>query len=169
MLRSTATSDVNPIARALKVTQSLQHHDSTATAMMRVIIHTHRSTSAQHSLAAARSYEAHKMEDRQTAQLCAAAGLTLVPMIAETLGGWGPAAQHFFRRLSRATAERQGLDPSIASSQLYESMGIKLQRANARAVLSRTSALLSSCDNTAIATTRSEAALVLSAAVPLTS
>ena len=125
--------------------------------------------SAQHSLAAARSYEAHKMEDRQTAQLCAAAGLTLVPMIAETLGGWGPAAQNFFRKLSRATAERQGLDPSIASSQLYESMGIKLQRANARAVLSRTSALLSSCDNTAIATTRSEAALVLSAAVPLTS
>ena len=29
------------------------------------------------------------------------------------------------------TAERQGLDPSVASNQLYESMGIKLQRANA--------------------------------------
>ena len=119
---------------------------------------------AQHSLAAARSYEAHKLEDRRTAQQCSAAGLTLVPMVVETLGGWGPAAQQFFRNLARATAERQGLDPSVATSQLYESMGIKLQRANARAVLSRTSALTTSCDNTAIATTRSEAALVLSAA-----
>ena len=120
--------------------------------------------SAQHSLAAARSYEAHKLEDRRTAQLCAEAGLTLVPMVAETLGGWRPAAQGFFRNLARATAERQGIDVSVATSQLYESLGIKLQRANARAILSRTSALLSSCDNSAIATTRSEAALVLSAA-----
>ena len=36
--------------------------------------------SAEHSLAAARSYVAHKFEDRRTAQLCAEAGLTLVPM-----------------------------------------------------------------------------------------
>ena len=88
-------------------------------------------------------------------------------MVAETLGGWGPAAQNFFRNLARATAERQGIDASQASNQLYESMGIRLQRANARAILSRTSALLTSCDNTAIATTRSEAALVLSAAAPI--
>ena len=120
-------------------------------------------------MAAARSYEAHKLEDRRTAQQCAEAGLTLVPMVAETLGGWGPAAQNFFRNLARTTAERQGIDPSIASNQLYEGLGIRLQRANARAVLSRTSALLSSCDNTAIATTRSEAALVLSTAAPFTS
>ncbi len=125
--------------------------------------------SSQHSLAAARSYEAYKLEDRRTAQQCTEAGLTVVPMVAETLGGWGPAAQNFFRNLARATAEREGIDTSLASSQLYESMGIKLQRANARAILSRTSALLSSCDNTAIATTRSEAALVLSAAAALTS
>ena len=59
----------------------------------------------------------------------------------------------------------QVLDPSVASSQFYESMGIRLQRANARAVLSRTSA----CDVTAIATTRSEAALVMSAAPPFAS
>ena len=91
-------------------------------------------------------------------------------MVAETLGGLGPAAQNVFRNLVRAIAERQ--DPSVASSQLYESMSIRLQRANARAVLSRTSALLAvltSCDNTAIVTTRSEAALVLSAAAPFTS
>ena len=125
--------------------------------------------STQHPLAAARSYEAHTMEDRQTAQQCAAAGLALVPMIAETLGGWGPATHNLFRNLAKAAAERQGMDPSGASSQLYESMAIRLQRANARAVLLRTSALLSSCDNMAIAATRSEAVLVLSAAAPFNS
>ena len=47
---------------------------------------------AQRPLAAAMSYEAHKYEDRQSANLCAAEGLKLMPMVAETLGGWGPAA-----------------------------------------------------------------------------
>ena len=110
------------------------------------------------------SYEAHKFEDRQTADLCAAEGLKLMPMVAETLGGWGPSAQEVFRTIARATAERQGLDPSIATSQLYQSLGIKLQKANARAILARTSTTTTAPDNTAIASTsRSEAALVLSA------
>ena len=110
------------------------------------------------------SYEAHKFEDRQTADLCAAEGLKLMPMVAETLGGWGPSAQEVFRTIARTTAERQGLDPSIATSQLYQSLGIKLQKANARTILARTSTTTTAPDNTAIASTsRSEAALVLSA------
>ena len=111
------------------------------------------------------SYEAHKFEDRQTADLCAAEGLKLMPMVAETLCGWGPSAQEVFRTIARATAERQGLDPSIATSQLYQSVGIKLPKANARAILARTSmSAAPASGNTAIASTsRSEAALVLSA------
>ena len=46
------------------------------------------------------TYKARKMEDRQTAQRCVAAGLTLVPMVVEILRGWGPAAQNFFRILA---------------------------------------------------------------------
>ena len=58
------------------------------------------------------------------------------------------------------------MEDSIAVSQLYEAMAIKLQRANARAILSRISAASAAGrDNTALAaTSRSEAALVLSAA-----
>ena len=116
-------------------------------------------------LAAAMAYEAEKLEDRDTAQRCAAQGLKLIPMVTETFGGWGPAAQGFFLSLAKASAERSGTDVSLATCQLYHSMGIRLQRANARAILSRIASTTTSCDYTALAaTSRSEAALVLSAA-----
>ena len=111
-------------------------------------------------------YEAHKFADRDTARRCEAAGFKLVPMVAETLGGWGPEAQGFFRVLSKATAEHKGLDPSLAANQLYQALGISLQRANARAILARVSA--APLDPTALAaTSRSEAALVGSRVLPL--
>ena len=114
-------------------------------------------------------YEAHKLSDRQTGDRCSELGFTLVPMVAETLGGWGPAAQDVFRVVARASAEALGLDVSTAVAQLYQGLGIRLQRANARAILSRISASTSaSCNNTALAaTSRSEAALVLSAALEI--
>ena len=94
------------------------------------------SDAAQRPLAAAMSYEAHKFEDRQTANLCAAEGLKLMPMVAETLGGWGPSVQEVFRTIARATAERQSLDPSIATSQLYRSLGIKTTKIRRRTLIS---------------------------------
>ena len=127
------------------------------------------SDSARRHLAAAMDYEAHKLSDRQTGDRCAELGFTLVPMVAETLGGWGPAAQDVFRVVARASAEALGLDVSTATAQLYQGLGIRLQRANARAILSRISAsTTASCNNTALAaTSRSEAALVLSAALEI--
>ena len=87
-------------------------------------------------------------------------------MVAETLGGWGPAAQSVFKTIARSSAEVLGLDESAAVAQLYQGLGIRLQRSNARAILSRISAAsAASHSNTALAATfRSEAALVLSAA-----
>ena len=122
---------------------------------------------ANRHLAAAMDYEAHKLEDRQTSQRCSELGFTLAPMVVETLGGWGPTAQDVFRVVARATAEASGLDVSTAVSQLYQGLGIRLQRANARAILSRVSAAAAANrNNTALAaTSRSEAALVLSAAL----
>ena len=73
---------------------------------------------ANRPLAAAMDYKAHKLADRQTAQRCAEAGFKLTPMVAETLGGWGPAAQKVFRAIAKATAEATGLDDSAATSQL---------------------------------------------------
>ena len=48
---------------------------------------------AQAKLSAAMAYEASKFADRNTAARCAAQGIRLVPLVAETLGGWGPEAQ----------------------------------------------------------------------------
>ena len=87
--------------------------------------------------------------------------------MAETLGGWGPEAQGFFRQLAKATADKTGVDASVATCQLYEALGIKLQRANARAMLSRIATWADHRSSTTLAaTSRSEAALVLIAATP---
>ena len=123
---------------------------------------------ARRPLPAAMDYEAHKFDDRQTAQRCLDQGFKLVPLVAETLGGWGPEAQGFFRQLAKATADKTGVDASVATCQLYEALGIQLQRANARAMLASTTAQWTEHRNstTLAATSRSEAALVLSAATP---
>ena len=93
-------------------------------------------------------YEAQKLEDQDTGQRCQDQGFQLVPMVVETLGGWGPSAPDVFQSVAKASAEFSGIDISTATCQLHQALAIKLQR-----------------DNTALATTsRSEAALVLSAA-----
>ena len=108
------------------------------------------------------AYEATKMEDRATAARCHQLGIKLIPMVAETFGGWGPAAQKVFSFISRATAEKQGITDSAASRQLYQALGVKLQRANARAIIARVAGSSNLSTNSAFATTSlSEAALVL--------
>ncbi len=120
---------------------------------------------ANRTLAAAMDYEAHKLADRHTAQRCDELGFQLTPMIAETLGGWGPMAQDVFRAIAKATAEAKGMDVSMATCQLYEALGVRLQRSNARAILSRiTAATAAGRNHTALATPSSKAALVLAAA-----
>ena len=120
---------------------------------------------ARRPLAAAMDYEAHKLGDRQTAQRCLDQGFKLIPLVAETLGGWGPEAQGFFRQLAKATADRTGVDASAATCQLYEALGVRVQRANARAMLSRIATWADHRSSTTLAaTSRSEAALVLTAA-----
>ncbi|CAE8634142.1 unnamed protein product [Polarella glacialis] len=108
---------------------------------------------------------AHKLADRDTANLCQAQGSGLIPMVVETLGGWGPAAQAFFKVLARSIAERTGVPDSMAVSQLYQSFGIRLQRASARSILTRSVASANRPANaTLAANSRSEAALMLAAA-----
>ena len=84
---------------------------------------------AGRSLAAAMEYKAQKLEDRNSAQRCQDQGFQLVPMVVETLGGWGPAAQELFQLVAKATAEASGTDVSTATCQLYQGLAVKLQRA----------------------------------------
>ena len=92
---------------------------------------------AGETLAAAARYEQHKLDDRDTAAKCRAWGVRLIPMVAESFGGWGVAAQKAFKVICAATAERTGDNNSLATSQFYEGLGIKLARASARSLLAR--------------------------------
>ena len=83
-------------------------------------------------------------------------------MVAETLGGWGPTAQTVFKRIARMTAASRGTADSTEIAHLYQSLAIKLQRHNARAMLSRRN--VTDVSATAPAITSLEAALVAPAA-----
>ena len=91
----------------------------------------------QSPLAAAMEYAERKHADRNTGQRCQDLGIKLVPMIAESLGGWGPEAQKAFKILASAHASRTGTQYSKAISQLYEGLSTKLLRAAARSLLAR--------------------------------
>ena len=125
------------------------------------------SGAAQAKLSAATAYEAKKFADRDTAARCAAQGVRLVPLVAETLGGWGPEAQGFFKVLAAKLAETTSVDPSVATAQLYETLGVHLQRHNASALLTRLAASRTASLNSAAlaANLSSEAALLASEAV----
>ena len=97
----------------------------------------HVGAAARAPLAAATAYEAHKRADRKTAERCAAHGITLMPIVAESLGGWGPCAQKAFNVIARASAARSGASVGVATSRLYEGLSTKIMRANARSLLAR--------------------------------
>ena len=112
------------------------------------------------TLHAAMQYEEHKLADRDTAARCRRLGLQLKPMVVETLGGWGPEAQKVLWVVAKAQAAASGQLMSLALNHLYQGLAVKLQRANAGAMLARASAV-SSQSATALATlSRAEAALV---------
>ena len=92
---------------------------------------------ARGQLSAAMAYEAHKLGDRDTAARCAAMGITLYPVVAESFAGWGPTAQAVFKVIAGASAARSGLSIGVVTSQFYEGLSTRIMRANARSLLAR--------------------------------
>ena len=92
---------------------------------------------ARTQLAAATAYEARKLSDRDTARRCAAHGISLVPMVAESLGGWGPRAQKAINIIARAAAACSGHTVGISTARIYEGLSTRIMRANARSLLAR--------------------------------
>ena len=88
-------------------------------------------------LAAATEYEAFKFGDRDTAARCHEQGIRLIPMVAESLGGWGHEAQAVFKTLGRQMATQTGTSHGAVVAQLYENMSVKIMRAAARSALAR--------------------------------
>jgi hypothetical protein len=73
-----------------------------------------------------------------TAASCQAEGLTFIPVVCEADGGgWGPAAQKTFSELAKHKSALTGEDASKVAVQLYQSLGLVLQRENARAIIRR--------------------------------
>ena len=104
---------------------------------------------AERSLDAASSYEQRKRDDRETARKCEALGISLVPMVAESFGGWGGEAQKAFKIIAQASASRTGHSASIVTAQLYEGLSIKIMRAGARALLARIADVVAMPENDA--------------------
>ena len=92
---------------------------------------------ARSQLSAAIQYEATKLSDRDTASQCAALGLQLIPIVAESFSGWGPRAQDALATIARASATRSGTAVGTATTRMYEGLSTIIMRANARALLAR--------------------------------
>ena len=97
----------------------------------------HLVASSQTRLAAAAEYEDRKRNDRDTARRCQQHGISLVPMVAESFGGWCQSAQGAIATLAQHWATKQGTDLSVATSHIYSGLSSRLWRANARSVLAR--------------------------------
>ena len=92
--------------------------------------------SAQSGTAAVEAYEAHKRAHLHTDHHCASEGLQFLPLVAEACsGGWGPTATATWRALGGLIAARSGDSPSVETDRLLQSLSVRLQRENARAVL----------------------------------
>ena len=87
---------------------------------------------------ASTDYEARQCQHLSTLEACTSEGLQFVPLVVEACGGgWGPIALKTWRSLGEAISARTGEGSSVESQRLLQTLGIALQRENARAVLRR--------------------------------
>ena len=87
--------------------------------------------------AAAEAYEQFKRLYLDTARDCMRQGIAFIPLIAETSGGWGPAAQCVFKALARSVSIVSGREPSQELLEHRQALSILISVANARAIFRR--------------------------------
>jgi hypothetical protein len=90
--------------------------------------------------AAAQAYERHKRAYLGTADDCEAQGIQFRPIVGEPSGGWGPSALCTLKAIAKAqvSGSHDGDAGAILSAELQH-LCTAVRRANARAVLSRSS------------------------------
>ena len=76
------------------------------------------------SVAAERKRTAH-------ATACHSVGITFIPLVVESLGGWGPEAISTLKDIGRLQGQRLGTPPSLATRHLFQRLAIRLWRGNA--------------------------------------
>jgi hypothetical protein len=83
---------------------------------------------------------AYKRKMADSAEDCRREGIVFLPMAAESLGGWHPVAVQQGEKLASALARHTGEDERVASRQLWQRLGVTLQKGNTALVLNRTPA-----------------------------
>jgi hypothetical protein len=92
---------------------------------------------AKTALAAASEYCDTKRNFDNTQVQCNAAGVTFLPMVAETTGAWAPESLLVWKQLATAAAVRQGREAAIVQREMLQSLAVTIRGANARAYLRR--------------------------------
>lgn len=60
------------------------------------------------------------------------AGVSFIPLVVESLGGWSDEAAHNITRIGRLLGQRSGSPPAETTSHLFQRLSISLWRGNAR-------------------------------------
>ena len=92
---------------------------------------------ASNALAAATEYCNTKRSFENTGAECEAAGVTFIPMVAETTGAWAPESLAVWKQLASAAAIREGKDTDKVLQEMLQSLSVTIRRANAQASLRR--------------------------------
>ena len=87
------------------------------------------------------AYEAYKRSYRNTAVDCLAQGMSFIPMVAESSGGWGTSAVCTLKGLAKAEALRTGCDWSIVFANHLSRLSTVIRKHNARAMVRRAAQL----------------------------
>ena len=99
-------------------------------------------TSASNPTAVFEQYERFKRQYKDTAQACNDAGFVFTPMVCEShSGAWAPAARRVLDKIAKGIASATGEDSEVASLRFAQRISMSLHRANARAILKRSSLL----------------------------
>lgn len=94
--------------------------------------------SANDGSVAVRNYEDFKCAHLNTKVKCEEEGISFIPVICEADGGgWGPEANNIWSELAKYKSLKTGEKTSIIAIQLLQSLGIILQKENARSILRR--------------------------------
>ena len=89
-------------------------------------------TTAGHALS-----HAYTRKMRGAADACQAQGVTFLPMVVESFGGWHEAAVREVERLGAALARQSGQEEEEAVRHLWGKLGMLLQRGNAAILANR--------------------------------
>ena len=94
---------------------------------------------AANALTADKEYCDTKRNHESTQAQCNTAGITFLPMVAETSGAWALESLAVWKQLATATAVRQGRDAAAVLREMLQGLSVTIRCANARAHLRRSS------------------------------